>query len=140
MSARTPPGDCAVSPPARLTLNASASLSKPFKKLVDPGLGQVLRQGERQECSDRGAAHGSDVAETAGEAAMAHGLGWMPLAAEVHPFEAEIGSDQRFVTGGNFEDGAVVSDASGYASPPGSSTPDARDQRSFRERQDSPTI
>jgi hypothetical protein len=115
-------------------------LEQAFQKLVNPGLWQVLGQGERQKCRDRGAAHGSDIAETAGQAAMAHGFGWMPLPPEMNSFQAEIGGDQGFVTNWNFEDGAIIPDAGGYASPSGSSTPDARDQRSFGERHNGPTI
>jgi hypothetical protein len=58
----------------------------------------------------------------------------------MHPFQAEIGGQQHFVTGRDFEDGAVIPDAEGYASPSGSSTPDARDQQFLSEGQDEPTI
>jgi hypothetical protein len=59
---------------------------------------------------------------------MAYGFSRMPLSPEMHSFQAEIGGDQGFVTGRNFEDSAVISDAGDYASPSGGSTPDARDQ------------
>jgi hypothetical protein len=67
---------------------------------------------------------------------MAHRFGGVPLTSKMHAFQAEIGRDQQFVTGGNFEDGAVIPDTDRYASPAGSSTPDTRDQRSFGERHD----
>jgi hypothetical protein len=110
-------------------------LEQAFQELVNPGLRQVLWQGERQECSDRSASHGGDIAEAASEAAMANGLGGMPLAPEVNPFQAEIGSNHNLMTRGNLKDGAIVTDAGGYSSSSCSPTPNARDQQFFSDRQ-----
>ena len=57
---------------------------------------------------------------------MADSFGGMPLPSEMYPFKTEISADQRFVTGGDFEDGAVIPNPDGYATSSRSSTPDAR--------------
>lgn len=111
-------------------------LEQAFHELVNPGLGQASRQGERQECGDRIATHGGDVAETAGKAAMANRLGGMPFAPEMNPFQAEIGSHQQLVTRGGLENGAIVSDTSDHALSSGGAFADARDQQLFGEWQD----
>jgi hypothetical protein len=59
---------------------------------------------------------------------MADGLSRMPLTPEMNPFEAEIGRNQRFVTGGNLQDSGIVADASYNSSPSGCPIPNARDQ------------
>ena len=58
----------------------------------------------------------------------------------MHPLQTEIGRNQRFVTGGDLQNGAVISDACDYGSPSAGSGPDTRDQRLFGERHDGPTI
>src|SRR6185312_1973337 len=67
----------------------------------------------REEGGERGCAHGGEVAEASGEAAVADGLGRMEVAAEVADFEAEVGGDEDFCVGRRAEDGAVVADAEG---------------------------
>ena len=57
------------------------------------------------------ASHGSDVAQSSSQAAVPDRVGRMPLAAEVHPFQAEVGGDQRFLPARERQDGAVVADA-----------------------------
>ena len=59
---------------------------------------------------------------------MPDGFGWVPFPSEMDPFQAEIGRDEHFVSGGNLKDGAVISDACGHASPSGNSGPDTGDQ------------
>jgi hypothetical protein len=51
----------------------------------------------------------------------------MPLAPEMNPLEAEIGSHQRLLPAGNCQDGTIVSDAGCDASPSGNPTPNASD-------------
>ena len=69
---------------------------------------------------------------------MADGFGGMPFSPEMNPFQAEIGSNQRLVTGGDLQDGAIISDASSESSSAMSLPPDARDEQSFGERHDAP--
>jgi hypothetical protein len=119
------------------------SVSQPeqaFDEPVDPGLAQVLGQGERQECGDGCASHGSDIAKAAGQAAMPDDFGGMPLAAEVNPFQAEIGSNQRLVTGRDLQDGTVIPDARCNPFSSSCATSDARDEQFFGERQDGSII
>ena len=119
------------------------SVSQPeqaFDKPVDPGLAQVLGQGERQEYGDGCASHGSDIAKAAGQAAMPDDFGGMPLAPEVNPFQAEIGSNQRLVTGRDLQDGTVIPDARCNPFSSSCATSDARDEQFFGERQDGSII
>jgi uncharacterized repeat protein (TIGR03803 family) len=67
---------------------------------------------------------------------MANDLGRVPLTPEMNSFQAEIGGNQRLLTSGNFEDGAIISDADSYALPSGSPSADGRDQQFFGERHD----
>ena len=57
------------------------------------------------------AAHGGNVAQGAGNAAVAYGSGWVPSPAKMHIFDAEIGGNQQFRAGGRAQDGAIVPDA-----------------------------
>lgn len=111
-------------------------LEQALHELVNPRLWHLLRQGERQEYGDRVAAHGGNVAEAPGETAMANGLGGVPLAPKMNSLQAEIGSNQRVVTYGDIEDGAIIPDASGYALSSDSPAADAGDQRFFGKRHD----
>ena len=86
-------------------------LEEAAKEVVNPALREVGGNGEREERGVGGAAHGGDVAESAGEAAVADGVGGMPFAAEVDAFEGEVGGDEGLGAAGEIEDGAVVSDA-----------------------------
>ena len=113
MSARIPSGDWAVSPPARVTEYCFASFKQAGDEVVDPALREVGGKGERKKCGVGRAAHGGDVAESAGEAAVADGVGGMPFATEVDAFEGEVGGDEGLGSAGEIEDGAVVSDADG---------------------------
>ena len=62
---------------------------------------------------------------------MTHAFCRMPLAPEMNSFQAEIRSNQRLVTGGDLQDGAVISDAS-YKPPSAGRAPTyARDQSFF---------
>jgi hypothetical protein len=42
---------------------------------------------------------------------MPHALGWVPVAPEVHVFQAEIGGDQQFVPARRTQHGAVIANA-----------------------------
>ena len=86
-------------------------------EVVNPALREVGGNGEGEECGVGRASHGGDVAESAGEAAVADGVGGMPFAAEVDAFEGEVGGDEGLGAAGEIEDGAVVSDAEGESSP-----------------------
>ena len=80
------------------------------KELVGPALRQIGGQGEREKRGKGLAAHGRDVGESAGEAAVADRVGGMPLAAEVHAFQGEVGGDQGLRAWQGGEQGAIVSD------------------------------
>jgi hypothetical protein len=105
-----------------------------FDEPVNPGLAQVLRQGKRQECGDGRASHGSDVAQAAGEAAMPNDFGEVPLAPEMNPFQAEIGSNQGLVTGGYLQYGTIIPDACRNPFSASRATSDARNEQFFGER------
>jgi hypothetical protein len=64
----------------------------------------------------------------------------MPLATEVNPFQAEIGSNQPLVTGRDLQDGTVIPDARCNPFFSSCSTADARDEQFFGERQDGSII
>jgi hypothetical protein len=46
---------------------------------------------------------------------MSAGICRMPFAAEVHAFERKVSCDQRFLSGRNIEDGAIVADSVKHA-------------------------
>jgi hypothetical protein len=66
---------------------------------------------------------------------MTYDFGGMPFTPEMNSFQAEIGSNQGLVTGGDLQDGAVIPDAGCDPSSSGSPFPDARDQEFFGQRQ-----
>ena len=71
---------------------------------------------------------------------MTDDFGRMPFAPEMDPLQTEIGSNQRLVTGGDLQDGAIVPDAGCDPSPSGCLLPDASDQEFFGQRQDGSII
>ncbi len=97
MSARIPSGDCAVSPPASWNRVPLRQLQQAADELVHPLLRQLWRKRQRKECGPRCPAHGGNVAESAGQAAVPDRVRRMPLAAEVNVLQAEVGGDQYFV-------------------------------------------
>jgi hypothetical protein len=66
---------------------------------------------------------------------MTHDFGGMPFPPEVDSFQAEIGSNQGLVTGGDLQDSAIIPDAGCDSSSSGCLFPDARDQEFFGQRQ-----
>ncbi len=84
-----------------------------IEEAVEPAgiAGDGFWQGEGEKSGEGLGSHGGEIAEAAGERAMADGGGAMPVAAKVAIFEREVGGDEEFVAGGWFEDGAVVADA-----------------------------
>ena len=66
---------------------------------------------------------------------MTHDFGGMPFPPEMDSFQTEIGSNQGLVTGGDLQDGAIISDAGCNPSSSGCPIPDARDQEFFGQRQ-----
>jgi len=71
---------------------------------------------------------------------MPDDFGGMPLAPEVNPFQAEIGGNQRLVTGRDLQDGTVIPDARYNPFSSSRATSDARDEQLFGERQDGSII
>ena len=61
------------------------------------------------------AAHGGNVAQAAGNAAVAYGSGWVPSPAKMHIFDAEIGGNQQFRARGRAQNGAIVPYAANQA-------------------------
>jgi hypothetical protein len=66
---------------------------------------------------------------------MADNLGWVPLPSEVDAFQAEIGGDQRFVSGRDSQGGAVVADANADGSATFCAGAHSLDNRLFAQRQ-----
>ena len=115
------------------------------EELVGPALGQLGGHGKGKKGGEGLAAHGRNVRESAGEAAVTDGVGGMPLAAEVDAFEGKIGSDQGLSTGEGGEHGAIVSDGLENAGRGGAAlggagrlagVSDAFDETNFRNRHD----
>ena len=71
---------------------------------------------------------------------MPNNFGRMPLAPEMNPFQAEISSNQRLVTGRDLQDGTVIPDARCNPFSSSCATSDARDEQFFGERQDGSII
>ena len=120
-------------------------IQEAIEELVDPALGEIGGHGEGKKCGEGFAAHGRDVGESAGEAAVADRVGGMPLAAEVDTFQREIGGDQGLEAGEGGEYGAVVAngmqDAGGGVAALGwagglAGMSDAFDETGFGNRHD----
>ena len=70
---------------------------------------------------------------------MTDGFRWMPVAAEMNPFEAEIGGDQHQVATGKAQDGAVIADANANSHPmPRGGAPNPLQQWLFLQRHRQP--
>ena len=67
-------------------------------------------------------------------------FGGMPLAPEMNPFQAEVGSNQRLLTGRDLQDGTVIPDTRYNPFSSSRATSDARNEQFFRERQDGSII
>ena len=85
-------------------------IQQAIEELINPALWKIGGQGEGKKRGEGLAAHGRNVGESAGEAAVADGVGRMPLAAEVHAFQREIGGDESLGAGKGGEHGAIVAD------------------------------
>ena len=149
MSARTPVGDCGDIAAGEGDAGGFGGFQQAVEELVGPALRQVGGQGEREKRGKGLAAHGRDVGESAGEAAVADRVGGMPLAAEVHAFEGEVGGDQGLRAGEGGEQGAVVSDGLEDAGRGGAALGwerrlaglrDAFDETVFRDRHDADRV
>ena len=80
----------------------------------EPCGGQARRDGEREEDGEGVCSHGGEVAEAAGEAAMADGFRRVPVATEVDALQGEVGSDADLLAGFGTEDGAIVANAEAH--------------------------
>jgi len=76
-----------------------------------PGREHLCGKGEGEECGEGARTHGGEVAEAAGERAVADGSGGWRSRRKVAAFEGEVGGDEELVAAGRAEDGAVVADA-----------------------------
>ena len=74
-------------------------------------LDEILGQSQRQKRGDGACAHGGQVAESAGQSAMADGFGRVPVEAEVAAGDREVGGDGELFAGSETKEGAVVADA-----------------------------
>jgi hypothetical protein len=88
------------------------------KEAFDPSLASGGAENFGGECEgeeggNRCGSHGGEVAQAAGEAAMADGGGGVKVATEVSVLEGEVGGDEDLVATGRMKDGAVVADAEG---------------------------
>jgi len=79
------------------------------------------------------AAHGGNVAQAAGNAAVAYSNGRVPGPAKMHVFDTEIGGNQQFRAGEKAQNGAIVAYAAHQRASRGgtSQTPNCFDQISF---------
>ena len=106
-----------------------------LEESVEPFRGCSCGQGKGEEDGDGFGAHGGEVAEATGEAAVSGGLGRVPAAAEVDVFERKVGGDADFVVGPGAEESAVVADAefdgAGAGSLAAGLFPDGLDEREF---------
>src|ERR1700690_111633 len=107
-------------------------VQKPVEKAVHPALRNLSRMREREENRDGDSAHGGKVTQATGQAAVANAFSGVPIAAEVHAFQAEIGGDQHLVAGGDPEGGAVIADAGDYSGPGSDAPAKGGYQGSFR--------
>jgi hypothetical protein len=88
------------------------------KKTLDPALSSARGEhvgGEREgeERRKRAGSHGGDIAQAAGQGAVAYGLRRMQVAVEVASFQGKVRGDNDFMSFGQAEDGAVVADPKG---------------------------
>jgi hypothetical protein len=93
-----PPADCAVSPPARGTLNSSARSSSPFKKRSTHFWGTPLGTASDKNAASRLATHRRDVAQSARQAAPPHQFRAVPIPPEMHLLDGEVGGHQQLVS------------------------------------------
>jgi len=63
---------------------------------------------------------------------MTHYLRWVPLTAEMNPFQAEVGRNQRLMAFRDADNGTVISNAEDQAFTAGGTASNARNQRLFR--------
>jgi hypothetical protein len=68
-------------------------------------------ESQREKRGDGASAHGGQIAESAGEGAVADGLCRVPVEAEVAAGDREVGGYGELFAGGGTKDGAVVADA-----------------------------
>src|SRR5271169_6321864 len=108
-------------------------LQKSADEVIDPLLRKFLGQSEGEECRVGRAAHGRDVTESAGKAAVPDGIGRMRFAAKVNVLQREVCCNQQFVPAWDAEHGAVVADASAgfLAAMGGGRTSNAVDELEF---------
>ena len=71
---------------------------------------------------------------------MSHRFGSMPFAAEMNPFQSEVGGDQGLTVRWKTEYGAIVADTFHYAIPCARLTANAGYQRFFEKRQSEANI
>ena len=81
------------------------------QKLVHPFLRKIGGDRQGEEGSDRLSAHGSNVAQAPGEAAMPDRFREVPVAPKVNPFEREVGGYEYFMPWWNTQNGSVIPDA-----------------------------
>ena len=70
-------------------------------------------KGQGEKGCDGVGAHGCEVAEASGEAAMAYGFGRMAVAAEVAVLQGKVCGYKDFGIRGRTQNGAVVTDSEG---------------------------
>jgi len=86
------------------------------------GPGQLTGETQREKGGDGACAHGGQIAESAGETAVADGFGGVPVKLKVTAGDGEVGCDGQLFAGPDAEEGAVVADAQphpGGGTPPG---------------------
>jgi hypothetical protein len=81
------------------------------QKAVYPGRRQIGRKPQGQETCQWLTAHGCNVAQAAGEAAVSHDDRRVPAAAKMYVLNAEIGGDKKLKSELEAKDGAIVTNA-----------------------------
>jgi hypothetical protein len=102
---------------------------QPVEEALYPGSparashGQLSRHSQRKKGGHGTSAHGRQVAQAAGQCAMAHGLRLVPVQAEVAPGYRQIRRHSRLFTPARSQKGAIVADAQSNTSAGGATCP-----------------
>ena len=84
------------------------------EEAVHPELRQFARKRQREKSGDWLSTHGGDIAEAARQATMADRVRRVPFAAEVNPFQGEVGGHEGVLSPGQLEDSRIVANAANY--------------------------
>jgi hypothetical protein len=95
----------------QLDIMAAGQGKQAAQEAIYPRLREIGRKSEREETCQRFAAHGRDVAQAAGKAAVPYDCGRVPGSAEMDIFNTEIGCDQKLKSRFEPKHSAVVANS-----------------------------